>query len=405
MTVVCSSSAAEALPIVRLKPKANARALRRGFPWVYANELVTDRRTKALAPGTPAVLQDDARRPLGLVGVNPRSKIIARMLDTRPTAVLDQIWFEVRLARALALRAQLFDKPYYRLVHAEADGLPGVIIDRFGDLCVIQPNAAWAERLLDPLTAALQSVTGVQTVLKNASGRTRGLEGLDDQSGGLAGEMPDGPLPVPMNGATYMADVTGGQKTGLFFDQRPNHAFAGGLARGARVLDVFSHVGGFSLAALAAGAERALAVDASQTALDLAQAGAAAMQAEGRFATRQGDAFDVLTALGAEGAQFDLVICDPPAFAPSRPALDAGLRAYERIARLAAPLVAENGILGLCSCSHAADLTAFRGACVRGIGRVGRRATLIHTGFAGPDHPQLPQLAESGYLKSLFFRV
>ena len=124
-----------------------------------------------------------------------------------------------------------------------------------------------------------------------------------------------------------------------------------------------------------------------------------------RFTTRQGDAFDVLAALGQEGAQFDLVICDPPAFAPSKPALDAGLRAYEKVARLAAPLVAEGGYLGLCSCSHAADLAKFRDACQRGIGRAGRRAQLLYTGFAGPDHPQHPQLAESGYLKALFYRL
>ncbi|MDW3184034.1 RSP_2647 family RNA methyltransferase [Roseobacter sp.] len=393
------------LPIVRLRPKANARAIRHGFPWVYANELVTDRRTKALASGTLAQLQDDERNPMGIVGVNPASKIIARVLDRDPGAQIDQSWFEARLTRALVLRTRLFEAPFYRLVHAEADGLPGVIIDRFGDTCVVQPNAAWAEALLAPLVAALQSVTGVQTVLKNASGRTRGLEGLDDAGAVLAGTAPDAPVPVPMNGATYMADLTGGQKTGLFYDQRPNHAFAASLARGARVLDIFSHVGGFSLAALAGGAERALAVDGAQPALDLAQAGAEMMGVESRFATRRGDAFEVLSALRKEGAEFDVVICDPPAFAPARPALEAGLRAYERVARLAAPLVAENGILGLCSCSHAADLTAFRGASVRGIGRAGRRAALIHTGFAGPDHPQLPQLAESGYLKSVFFRL
>ena len=129
------------------------------------------------------------------------------------------------------------------------------------------------------------------------------------------------------------------------------------------------------------------------------------MGAADRFSTRQGDAFDVLTALNDEGAQFDVVICDPPAFAPSKKALEPGLRAYERIARLAAPLVADGGYLGLCSCSHAADLTKFRGACTRGIGRAGRTAQLIHTGYAGPDHPLMPQLAESGYLKSLFFRL
>jgi len=129
------------------------------------------------------------------------------------------------------------------------------------------------------------------------------------------------------------------------------------------------------------------------------------MGAGARFATRQGDAFAVLEALGAEGASFDVVICDPPAFAPSKKALDAGLRAYERIAKLAAPLVREGGYLGLCSCSHAADLAKFRTACHAGIGRAGRAAALLHTGFAGPDHPQLPQLAESGYLKALFYRL
>jgi 23S rRNA (cytosine1962-C5)-methyltransferase len=208
-----------------------------------------------------------------------------------------------------------------------------------------------------------------------------------------------------MNGATYMADVLGGQKTGLFLDQRPNHAFAQRLAQGARVLDMFSHVGGFALAALAGGAASALAVDASATALALAEQGAAASGVADRFATRQGDAFATLEALAGEGAQFDLLICDPPAFAPAKPALETGLRAYERLARLAAPLVAPGGYLVLCSCSHAVDLTAFRNACGRGIGRGGRRAQLLHTGFAGPDHPMLPQLAESGYLKALVLRL
>jgi 23S rRNA (cytosine1962-C5)-methyltransferase len=386
-------------------PKANARAIRHGFPWVYANELVTDRRTKKLAPGSLARLEDANRAPLGLVAVNPLSKIIARMLDRDPEASIDVAWFEARLRRALALRERLFEAPYYRLVHAEADGLPGVIIDRFGETCVIQPNAAWAEALLAPLTEALVAVTGATRVLKNAAGRTRTLEGLDETSETLLGETPAAPLPVPMNGATYLADLTTGQKTGLFYDQRPNHAFAAGLARGARVLDVFSHVGGFSLAALAAGAESALAVDGSEPALALAREGAARMGQAARFETRQGDAFEVLAALGEAGEKFDLVICDPPAFAPAKPALEAGLRAYERIARLAAPLVAEGGVLGLCSCSHAADLAQFRAASARGIGRAGRRGTLLHTGFAGPDHPQLPQLAESGYLKSLFFHL
>jgi len=391
-------------PTVRLRPKAEARAIRHGFPWVYADELVTDRRTQGLAPGALAVLEDADRRALGLVTVNTGSRIIARVLDRDPEAVIDAEWFAARIARALAHRTRLFEAPFYRLIHAEADGLPGVVIDRFGDAAVIQPNAAWAETHLEALAEALARVTGVSTILKNGSGRARGLEGLPEENAVLRGGI-DAPVPVPMNGATYMADLLGGQKTGLFYDQRPNHAFAASLARGARVLDVFSHVGGFGLACLAAGATEALAVDGSAPALALAEAGARAGGVAEQFATRQGDAFAVLESLGADCAQFDLVICDPPAFAPSKPALEAGLRAYERVARLAAPLVAPGGYLALCSCSHAADLVAFRNACARGIGRGGRRGQIIHTGQAGPDHPVLPQLAESGYLKALFFRL
>lgn len=391
-------------PVVRLRPKAEARAIRHGFPWVYADELVLDRRTQALAPGALAVLEDGERRPLGLVTVNPASKIAARMLDADPEAVVDAGWLQARLTRALALRDRLYEAPFYRLVHAEADGLPGVVIDRFGDVASIQPNAAWAEAHLDLLADAVMAVTGVTAVVKNGSGRARGLEGLAEETLVIRGQV-DGPVAVPMNGATYWADLIGGQKTGLYFDQRDNHAFAARLARGQDVLDVFAHVGGFGLACLAGGAASALAVDGSAPALDLATRGAEASGTADRFATRQGDAFAVLEALGAEGARFGVVICDPPAFAPSKPALEAGLRAYERVARLAAPLVAPGGYLVLCSCSHAADLTHFRNACARGIGRGGRRGQIIHTGAAGADHPVLPQLAESGYLKAVFFRL
>lgn len=392
-------------PTIRLKPKANARAIRHGAPWVFDNELVTDRRTRKIAPGTIAVLEDADRAPIAQVAVNPNSRIMARVLERDLTRPVDRGWLVEKLQTALSLREHLFDAPFYRLVHAEADGLPGVVIDRFDDTCVVQPNAAWAEVLIDDLCAALVEVTGVKTVLKNASGRARNLEGLDEENAVLIGAAPDAPVPVPMNGATYMADLTGGQKTGLFYDQRPNHAFAARLAKGARVLDVFSHVGGFALACLAGGAKSAISVDGSQAALDLALSGAQAQGVADRFETRKSDAFDALTAMGEAGEQFDVVVCDPPAFAPSKQALEAGLRAYERVARLAAPLVKPGGYLVLCSCSHSADLSKFRTFSTRGIGRAGRSGQIIHTGFAGPDHPLMPQLAESGYLKALFYRL
>ncbi len=391
------------LPVVRLRPGADARKIRFGAPWVYTNEIVTDRRTKAITPGAVARLQDKDRADIALIAVNPGSRIFGRVLDRDCTQQIDRAWIAARLRVALAHRDHMYADPYYRLIHAEADGLPGVVIDRFGDIAVLQPNAAWAERLAPEFAGALNAL-GMTHVLKNASGRTRKLEGLDDISHMLTGRI-DGLIPVPMNGASYCADLLEGQKTGLFFDQRPNHAFAAGLARGGRVLDVFSHIGGFSHAALAAGAAHATALDSSAAALELAIRGASASGHADSFATLKGDAFAEMEWLGGAGQRFDMVVADPPAFAPGKSALEAGLRAYERTARLAARLVETGGYLVLCSCSHAADLQKFRASTLRGIGRAGRQVQLIHTGFAGPDHPQHPALAESGYLKALFFRV
>ncbi len=372
----------DARPAIRLKPKTDPRRLRRGFPWAYDNEVVTDRRTKSLAPGSIARLEDADRKPIATVAVNPNSKIFARLLDRDPDAVIDRAWIAARLSRALQSRKAIYSSDFYRLIHAEADGFPGVIIDRFGDVAVVQPNAAWADTRLNELTEALIEVTGVSTVVKSASGRARSLEGLDDQSAVLSGSV-DGPLPVPMNGAIYMADLMGGQKTGLFYDQRPNQAFVAKLAEGTEVLDVFSHVGGFALAALAGRATKATAVDGSEAALTLARSGAEAMGVSDQFETLRSDAFDALQGFADEGRTFGTVICDPPAFAPHRQALEAGLRAYEKVARLATPLVAPGGTLTLCSCSHAADLGQFRTACIRGIGRGARRK------FCAPASPGL----------------
>lgn len=391
-------------PVIRLRPKNDPRPLKRGFPWVYANQLVTDRRTRALPPGAIATLEDAERNAIATVTVNPNSKIIARVLDRDPKAEIDADWFRGRIKSALALREACFDTPHYRLIHAEADGFPGTIVDRFDDALVIQPNAAWIDMQVELFAELLCEATRATIVMKNAQGRARNLEGLDDVSILLRGEL-DGPLTVPMNGATYMADLEGGQKTGLFYDQRPNHAFVANLSKGRDVLDIFSHVGGFALAALAAGATSALSVDGSEAALALATKGAEASGVADRFSTQKADAFDALTAFGSDARTFGSVICDPPAFAPSKSARDAGLRAYERVAKLAAPLVEPGGILTLCSCSSAADLNAFQSASQRGIGRAQRQAQLLRIGYAGPDHPRLPGLDESGYLKALTFRL
>ena len=389
---------------VKLRPKVNAQKLRFGFPWIYQDELVLDRRSRAIEAGSLVQVADRDGNDVGLWAFNANSKITCRHVDLGAHAALDEDWFAERLRTAAALRDRLFEQPYYRLIHAEADGCPGLIIDRFGDVFVVQPNVAWVDTRLSALVAALNQVFQPVAIVKNALGRARKLEGLEEGLELLHGVI-NGPIDVPMNGAIYKANVLEGQKTGLFFDQRPNHAFFQKLTKGARVLDVFSHVGGFSLAALAGGAEMACAVDASEAALELAQAGAMSMGKAAQFECKKGDAFDVMATLSEAGERYGAVVCDPPAFAPQKAALEAGLRGYERIARLGAGLVAPGGYLCLCSCSHAADLSKFREASLRGIGKARRKAQLIHTGAAGPDHPVHPHLAESAYLKALFFRL
>lgn len=391
-------------PQIKLLLKASPQRVRFGFPWVFANELVMDRRTRKIPAGGIVQLNDNAGQPLALCAFNAGSKIAGRVLSLNCDTPIDQAWITAKIASAAAHRDRLYDEPCYRLVHAEADGMPGVIIDRFGDVFAVQPNAAWADARMPMITAALVDLFDARVVVKNASGRARKLDGLDEETVVVRGAL-DAPVPVILNGATYMADVVGGQKTGLFLDQRDNQALAARLAKGGDVLDVFSHVGGFGLAALAGGAASALAVDGSRVALDLAEQGAEKSGFADRFATQTGDAFEAMAGLIAEGRTFDVVVCDPPAFAPAKPALEAGLRAYERIARLGAQLVAEGGYLVLCSCSHAAGLEAFRTASLRGIGKAGRSTQIIHTGQAGPDHPVHPHLAESAYLKSIFLRM
>ena len=390
-------------PVLRLRPKKAPQRFRFGAPWVFSDEVVMDRRTKALAPGTIVEMQDENRAPFGVAAFNPSSKIVGRMLDLDPDAIIDTEWLKIRIARALDLRTRLYDTPFYRFIHAEADGLPGIIVDRFGDTLVFQPNAAWADVMAHDIGQVLLDLTGAKAVYKSASGRARSLDGLDDVSSFLIGESAS-PIEVEMNGATYMADIEGGQKTGLFFDQRDNHAFAARLAQGGSILDVFSHVGGFGLAALANGATSAHCVDASEGALELAQKGAEASGFK-NFSTQKGDALKVMRQMHEAGDKFDTVVCDPPAFAPHKAAAEAGKRGYENVAIHGAKLVAPSGYLVLCSCSHAVDLAAFRELSIRGIGRAGRKGQLIHTGAAGADHPEHLQLAETSYLKALFFRL
>ncbi len=387
----------------RLRPN-KGKAYLGGHPWVYKDELVLDRRTGSIEPGMPVILEDAKRIPVGIVALNPGSGIAARDLDRDPAAIIDAAWIKARILRALTLRERIFAAPYYRLVHAEGDGLPGLVIDRMGDLLVIQPNTAWAEAALADILAALHDLLSPATIVVNRDSRGRVQEGLPSGREVMTGSL-DGPIMIKSPSGLLYADIEEGQKTGVYFDQFPNHAFVASLAKDKRVLDVFSHTGGFALAALGQGAAEAIAVDGSAKALEMAEKGAAEAGVSDRLTTRQGDAFDTMRALTGEGQVFDIVICDPPAFAPRKETLEAGLRAYERVTRLALPLVAEGGVLTICSCSHAITPDALMGSAMRMFHRAHRRGRLIHSGRAGADHPVHPALAESGYLKVLVFAM
>ena len=392
-----------AYPVIRTRPKRDGR-YRDGHPWLYRDELVLDRRSRGLTPGSVALLENAHREPMGLVAVNPESGIAARDLDRNIDAGIDRDWIRTRIERALGQRARLFPHPYYRLIHAEGDGLPGLVIDRMDDALSVQPNTAWAEAMVPDILAVLDALLSPATLVINRDSRGRVQEGL-----GAGRELVRGketsPVRVEQNGALYFADLMNGQKTGVYFDQRPNHAFVAGLARETDVLDVFGHTGGFSMACLAAGARSALCIDSSEPALALAVKAAALNGFDKTFEVRRSDAFDAMKFLADEGRRFGTVICDPPAFAPSKQALEAGLRAYAKTARLALPLVGAGGTLTVCSCSHAVTPDALRETVATALHSSGRIGRLLHSGRAGADHPIHPALPESGYLKALTFAV
>ena len=390
---------------LRLRAGVEAKKFRYGYPWIYSNDIISDRRSKALIPGSFCKLVDYEKNPICLVTVNPNSKIFARIMDFNLEATIDANWIKDKIMKALSLRTEIFRDPFYRLINAEADGLPGLIADRFNKVVVMQPNAFWTENMCKVIARSIKEVCEIDVVIKNAAGRSRRLEGLDDKNSVFFGDIPEGAISVPMNGAIYKADVISGQKTGLFYDQRQNHKFVASLAGGKAVLDVFCHVGGFGLAAIAAGASNVSFVDSSASALELVGVAAAEMKKSDNINTIRGDAFAVMKELANSDHLYDIVICDPPAFVTSRNSLQSGLRAYEKMAKLASSLIRENGVLVLCSCSQLADLIKFRNACVRGIGRGGRRGKLIYTGFAAADHPMHLQLLDNSYLKSLVFRL
>lgn len=379
------------------------KRLRGGHPWVYANEVQMTPALKELPPGSLVTLADARGEKLGAAMFNAKPLIVARMLDFRPNLAIDAGFLRARLAAALELRQRLFAEPFYRLVHAEADRLPGLVIDRFGDALTVQLNSAGMDRLEAPLLEALTDLLKPSRIVLRNDSPARTLEGLD--TGIRAAVGGEGAIELVENGTRFRCDPLGGQKTGWFYDQRDNRAFLAGLAKGRRLIDVYAYIGGFGIEAAVAGASGVTLVDRSAPAMALAAETAALNGVAGKVTTQVGNAFETLEALAAKGEKFDVVVCDPPAFVKAKKDLATGLRAYQKMARLAAPLVAPGGVLFVASCSHNAPEEEFARQIGIGLSKAGRGGRILRQAGAGPDHPVHPFLRESAYLKSLTLQL
>lgn len=395
---------ADNIPRIRLKAKEDRR-LKGGHLWIFSNEVdIVATPLASLSPGAEVIVETSSGQPLGRGYANPHSLICCRLLSRDWRTAINQKLLEQRLQSALELRQTVYSQPYYRLVYGDADGLPGLVVDRFGDYLVAQLNTAGMERLKEPLLAALQTVLQPQAVLWRNDSPQREQEGLPLTVEVAAGTWPD-QLALEENGVAFTVDGQQGQKTGWFYDHRENRRELQRWVKGQRVLDVFSYVGGWGLQCLAAGASELHAVDASETALDRLQANAEQQGVAEQLTCLEGNAFDVMKALLAEQQRFDVVIVDPPAFIKRRKDFSSGLSAYKKLNSLAIRLLAPNGLLLSASCSmHLPE--AELEDLIRGTARhADRHAQLLFRGGQGPDHPVHPAIAETRYLKALLYRI
>jgi 23S rRNA (cytosine1962-C5)-methyltransferase len=377
------------------------RRARAGAPWIFSNEIRMDEAAKAIAPGSLVNVRGEDGRDFGTGTFNPKSLIAVRLLDGAAGTLIDADFFAARIGRALALRDALYDRPFYRLVHAEGDGLPGLVIDRFDDTLTLQAGTMGMEKQIEPILAALDRLVNPKTVILRNDAPSRVLEGLEPYVRVVKGE--GARIAVMENGARYLADLAHGQKTGWYYDQRDNRAFIATLAKDKSVLDAYSYTGGFGILAAKAGAKEVVCLDSSAPALALAEESA---KANGmKLQAVKADVFAELERLKAAGETFDIVVADPPPFVKSKKDLEPGAKAYRKLARLAAEVTAPGGMLLIASCSHNIPPERFAAECAQGLARTGRAARLIRSAGAGPDHPVHPLLPESAYLKALMYAL
>jgi 23S rRNA (cytosine1962-C5)-methyltransferase len=388
-------------PQVHLLP-GRSRRLRGGHPWVFSNELVMDADTKALPPGGLVTVVDAGGERLGVGPFNAHSLISVRMLSRDAEITVDQGLIAARLTAALALRDLLYPRPFYRLIHAEADGLPGLIIDRYGDIVAVQANTAGMEALLPTILDALEEVLAPKAIILKNDSAVRRLEQLELYDRVERGQI-DGPVELEENGARFLADLAEGQKTGWFFDQRDNRAAVARLAKGRTMIDFYTYAGGFAVQAALAGATRVVAVDRSEASLALASRSAELNDV--KIEAVRAEAFAEMDRLAAAGERFGVVVADPPAFVKSKKDMAAGAKGYRKMTRQAAGLVEPGGFLFVASCSHHMAAETFAEEVRHGLSVAGRSGRVLRAAGAAADHPLHPWLPESAYLKAFLLQL
>jgi 23S rRNA (cytosine1962-C5)-methyltransferase len=392
------------IPVLKLK-RGEDRRLRAGHLWIFSNEVDTAATPLTqFEPGTAVQVLSDRDQFLGHAYVNPRTLIAARIVGRDAAYPLDASLLVHRLRVALSLRERLYREPYYRLVYGESDGLPGLVLDRYGDVVVAQSGTAGVDRLRAEIDAAVEKVLHAKTIVwKNDSG-AREFEGLErGVSMAGAGEIP-AEIAVREQGVDFLAPLAEGQKTGWFYDQAANRErLRRYLPAGARVLDVCSYVGAWAITALKGGAGSATCVDSSATALDYVARNATANGVA--VETIKDDAFDALKVLQESGAKFDVVILDPPAFAKRKKDAPQAQAAYRKLNQLAMPLIDRDGLLVSCSCSYHMGSDELVTAIQTAARHTSRFVQVLELGGQSPDHPVHPAIPETRYLKSFFCRV
>lgn len=384
-----------------LLPRADRR-VRLGHAWVFSNEVDIARSPlTAFAPGDLVVVRDAFGKPVGTAYVNPGALICARILTSDAKAKIDRDWWISRFKRSFELRERVYSTPHYRAVYGESDGCPGLVIDRYGDVLVAQLNTAGIVKMREDVVDALQAVAKARGILLRSAGSVRQIEGIDEFDEAI-GDVPD-VATVEEDNAVFAAPLRKGQKTGYFFDQRDNRSRLSRYVRGKRVLDMYSYIGSWGVRAARFGAREVTCSDSSQLALDYARENA---ELNGvKIETRLGDALDVLSSSAAGGQRFDVVIIDPPALIKRRKDIAAGQSLYERLNRLAFNVLAPDGILVSCSCSHHLEPAMLQRAILGAAKDAGRRAQILEKHAHAPDHPIHPAIPETEYLKAFFIRA